>query len=189
MSSRQSEIISRRCKDGGNKLSDPAEKDGIVGAFCAAYPISAAIDKFLPDIYTPTASSNRYDYVPSDSIAGVMVFDDKFIYSFHASDPAGGQELNAFDLVRVHRFPDADEKKSFKAMADFASKDTEVKKALLAQKQKAVQSDFAVLSSETANTPTDSSSSPDDNLWQNALVYTSSGILKNSLLIAPPIKS
>lgn len=181
MSSRQSEIISRRCKDGSNKLSDPAEKDGIVGAFCAAYPISAAIDRFLPDIYTPTASPNRYDYIPSDSIAGVMVFDDKFVYSFHASDPASGQESNAFDLVRVHRFPDADEKKSFRAMADFASKDTEVKKALLAQKQKAVQSDFAALSSETPASSSDNPGNPDDASWQNALDYTSDGFLKSSL--------
>lgn len=31
--------------------------------------------------------------------------------------------LNAFDLVRVHLFPDEDEKISFQKMADFASQD------------------------------------------------------------------
>lgn len=179
LSSRQSEIISRKCKYGGNRLSNPADKDGIVGAFCSAYPISAVIDKFLPDIYAPTASPNRYDYIPSDSIAGVMVFDDTFVYSFHASDPACGQELNAFDLVRVHMFPDADEKKSFKSMADFASKDTEVKKALLTQRQKALQTDFSVLETENSNNSNDIDAA--DTSWQNALEYTQKGELKNSL--------
>ena len=182
MSSRQSEIINRRCKGGSTKRSDPAQKDGIVGAFCTAYPISAAINTFLSDIYAPTASPNRYDYIPSDSIAGVMVFDDMFVYSFHASDPACGQELNAFDLVRVHMFPNADEKKSFKAMAEFASKDTEVKKALLAQRQKTMQSDFSVLPSETltpANNTSDSAGA--DTSWQDALEYTQKGELKNTL--------
>ena len=116
---------------------------------------AAILDDLVAE--SPTASQNRYDYIPSDSIAGVMVFDDMFVYSFHASDPACGQELNAFDLVRVHMFPDADEKKSFKAMAEFASKDTEVKKALLAQRQKTLQSDFSVLPTE-APTPANNTS-------------------------------
>ena len=41
----------------------------------------------------------RYDYIPADSSAGVTIIDDKFSYSFHATDPACGQLLNAFDAV------------------------------------------------------------------------------------------
>ena len=35
------------------KAEDPTTKPGIIGAFCRAYDIPAAIDKFLPDTYAP----------------------------------------------------------------------------------------------------------------------------------------
>ena len=41
---------------------------------------------------------------PADSIAGVIVYNDKFAYSHHATDPACGKLCNAFDLVRIHKF-------------------------------------------------------------------------------------
>jgi len=69
----------------------------------------------------------RYDYIAADSSAGVVIYDDKFVYSHHATDPACGKLLNAFDLVRIHKFADDDDKKSFAAMMDFASKDDQVK--------------------------------------------------------------
>ena len=95
-----------------------------------------------------------------------MVFDDKFVYSFHESDPACGKELNAFDLVRVHKYPSDDEKKSFKEMADFASKDEKVKLLILQEKQKNAQADFAT----------------DDDSWKKYLEYESrSTVLKNNL--------
>ena len=60
-----------------------------------------AIEKFLPDVYAPSAMEGRYDYIPADSSAGVIIIDEKFAYSFHATDPACGQLLNAFDAVEV----------------------------------------------------------------------------------------
>lgn len=57
---------------------------------------------------------------------GVVIYEDKFAYSHHATDPACGKLLNAFDLVRIHKFADDDDKKSFAAMMDFASKDDQV---------------------------------------------------------------
>ncbi len=69
----------------------------------------------------------RYDYIPADSSAGVVIYDDKFAYSHHATDPACGKLLNAFDLVRIHRFGDDDEKKSFKQMTELALADDTVK--------------------------------------------------------------
>ena len=84
----------------------------------------------------------RYDYIPADSSAGVTIIDDKFSYSFHATDPACGQLLNAFDVVRVHKFPDDDPKKSFKAMAKFASSDEEVKLLIFKEKQESAAEDF-----------------------------------------------
>lgn len=162
MSSRQSEII----KANGKEQADPLQKDGIVGAFCRAYSISEAISEFLSDVYAPTAAENRYDYIPADSMAGVMVFDDKFSYSFHESDPACGKELNAFDLVRVHKFPDDDEKKSFREMADFAGRDEKVKLLVLEEKQQSAAADFT----------------GDDDSWKKQLEYESrSMVLKNTL--------
>lgn len=162
MSSRQSEIIKAK----GKEQADPLQKDGIVGAFCRAYSISAAVSEFLSGIYAPTAAENRYDYIPADSMAGVMVFDDKFSYSFHESDPACGKELNAFDLVRVHKFPDDDEKKSFREMADFASRDEKVKLLILEEKKRNAAADFT----------------EDDDSWKKQLEYESrSTALKNSL--------
>jgi hypothetical protein len=67
-----------------------------------------------------------YDYIKGTSAAGVVVYDDKFAYSHHASDPAYGKLLNSFDLVRTHLFGDLDEKASFKEMSDLAVKDEAV---------------------------------------------------------------
>ena len=35
---------------------------------------------------------------------GAIVYDDKFLYSHHATDPCSGELVNAFDLVRLHLF-------------------------------------------------------------------------------------
>ena len=62
---------------------DPLVKSGVVGAFCRAYSITAAIDKFLSDTYAPSVAEGRYDYISGESTAGVVVYDDKFAYSHH----------------------------------------------------------------------------------------------------------
>lgn len=137
-SSRQSEAIKYEAKTQKN----PLEKDGIVGAFCRAYPnIQDAIEEFLPDVYEAT-SHGRYNYIPGESTAGLVIYDDIFAYSHHATDPACGKLLNAFDLVRVHRFGDMDEKKSFAAMAEFAVQDERVSVRLLAEKQERASREF-----------------------------------------------
>jgi hypothetical protein len=101
---------------------DPLNKTGVVGAFCRSYGIEAAIAAFLPDVYVPSAIDGRYDYIPADSSAGVVLYGDKFVYSHHATDPACGKLLNAFDLVRIHKFGNDDEKKSFTAMMELQSR-------------------------------------------------------------------
>lgn len=162
-SNRQSEVISRTLKS----QADPLSKEGIVGVFCRAYSISDAIAEFLPTVYEPSVTADRYDYIPADSSAGVIIYDDKFAYSFHTSDPACEKLLNAFDLVRIHQFSDGDEKKSFQAMADFASKNEKVKGLMLSERQAKAVSDFV-----------------DDNedSWEKQLEYEPrSTVLKNSL--------
>lgn len=148
MSSRQSEIVKRTIA----KQADPLDKEGMVGAFCRAYSIEAAIDTFIPDIYKPSAMAGRYDYIPADSSAGVVIYDDKFAYSHHATDPACGNLMNAFDVVRIHKFGALDDKAkpdtppskmpSFKAMVDFAIKDDKVKLQLAKEREAQANAEF-----------------------------------------------
>lgn len=159
VSSRQSEVIAHTVRE----QQDPLTKDGVVGAFCRTYTIQEAIAKFLTKVYAPSAMEGRYDYIPADSSAGVQVFDDKFAYSHHATDPASEHLLNAFDLVRIHLFPDEDDKKSFKEMAEFASKDENVKMLMIQEKQKQAALDFA------------------DEDWQKQLDLDRSGNIRASL--------
>lgn len=138
VSSRESEAVKRSAK----QQADPLTKTGVVGAFCRTYTVREAIEKFLSDVYEPSAMEGRYDYIPADSSAGVTIIDEKFSYSFHATDPACGQLLNAFDVVRVHKFPDDDPKKSFNAMAEFAVSDEQVKLRIFEEKQQAAAEEF-----------------------------------------------
>lgn len=110
------------------KVQDPLSKDGVVGLFNRAYfPIANAMDKFLSDVYEPTVHDNRWHLIASCSMAGVEVIEDKFVYSHHAKDPAYLKLCNAFDLVRIHRFGDLEDKASFTAMCDFAMQQDDVK--------------------------------------------------------------
>ena len=126
----------------GKKQEDPLAKDGIVGVFCRTYTIQDTISKFLSDVYAPSAMEGRYDYIPGEGTAGVVVYDEKFAYSHHATDPAGGKLLNAFDLVRLHRFGNEDEKTSFLKMCELAESDELVKEVLNKEKLEQAQKDF-----------------------------------------------
>ncbi len=163
VSSRESEAVKKAAK----QQADPLAKTGAVGAFCRTYPIREAIEKFLPDVYAPSAMEGRYDYIPADSSAGVIIIDEKFSYSFHATDPACGQLLNAFDAVRVHKFPDDDPKKSYNAMAEFAAADERVKLRIFEEKRQAVAEDF---------------DEADPDAWKKQLQYEKKSMeLKNNL--------
>lgn len=115
------------------KMEDPREKDGIIGAFCRAYSISEAIDAFLSDSYSSTDQEDRYSFIGGSSSGGLVVYEDTFAYSHHESDPVGDRSVNAFDLVRLHKFGKLDEKTkdktnhaklpSYIAMREFAAKD------------------------------------------------------------------
>lgn len=144
---------------------DPLGKSGVVGVFCRTYSITAAIDKFLSAVYAPSVSEARYDYLPGESTAGVVIYDDKFAYSHHATDPANGKLLNAFDLVRIHRFGSDDEKKSYSEMADFASKDEAVRLLMTEERVAQANQEFS-----------------DDDDWHKQLRYmTRSNLLENSV--------
>ena len=131
----------------GKKQEDPLKKSGPVGAFCRAYSITDAVAKYLSDIYAPSAVDNRYDYIPGEGSSGMVVYDDVFAYSHHATDPAGNKLVNAFDLVRLHRFGDEDEKTSFLKMCAFAEEDDLVKQELEKERLAEAQADFEKVTS------------------------------------------
>ena len=136
-----------------SQQADPLTKDGVVGAFCRAYSIEDAFETFLPDIYAQSAMNGRFDYIPADSSAGVVVYDGKFAYSHHATDPACGRLLNAFDIVRIHQFRDLDDKfpedtpsgklPSFKAMTELAIEDERVKARFAEERKAQAESEFS----------------------------------------------
>lgn len=169
VSSRQSEVVRRSI----TQQADPLEKPGIVGAFCRAYTIEEAIETFLSDVYEPSSMNGRYDYIPADSAAGVVVYDGKFAYSHHATDPVCGKLLNAFDLVRLHKFRELDENvgldtppgklPSFKAMSDLALGDDKVKAVFTEERVAQAAAEFS------------------DEDWQNGLELDKSGHVKNTL--------
>lgn len=162
------------------KQEDPDSKKGIVGVFCRAYSIQSAIETFLSEIYTP-AGDERYTYVNGSTAAGLITYDDKFAYSHHGTDPAGGRLCNAFDLVRIHKFGHLDtgkekedkDKKSFKAMEEFASKDPFVKKHIAEEK-------FAEAKFEFAEEATQAMDEEVDNSWVTQLDANTKGEYENS---------
>ncbi len=137
------------------KQKNPTEKNGVIGAFCNVYDVPLAIEKFLPNVYKPSANG-RYTYVEGSTSGGVVVYEDgAFSYSNHQSDPAGGRLCNAFDLVRIHKFLYLDDNTkentpvnklpSFLAMTKFVSEDGEVKKFFFKQRKRTVTDDFLSL--------------------------------------------
>ncbi len=92
------------------KQEDPTAKKGVIGAFCRTYSVTQAMEKFLPGIYEETETPGRYTYLGGSTVGGAIVYDgDLFLYSHHATDPCSGQLVNAFDLVRLHKFGEKDE--------------------------------------------------------------------------------
>jgi len=169
VSSRQSEAVTRQVAE----QADPTTKPGIIGTFCRAYTMEEAIETFLGEIYEPSAMNGRYDYIPADSSAGVVVYDGKFAYSHHATDPVCGKLLNAFDLVRLHRFGNLDEKMpldtpvgklpSYKAMSEFALEDAKVKAVFAEERQAQAVAEF------------------DDEDWESKLAIDKAGNVKDTL--------
>ena len=136
------------------KQGDPETKEGIVGAFCRKYNVFRAIDELLPGIYAPVDNDeNRYTYTLGSTTGGAVVYDDgKFLFSHHATDPCSNRLVNAFDLVRLHKYGDKDDAAadgtpnnrlpSYKAMCEYANSLNEVALEMLAKRQKQAEADF-----------------------------------------------
>lgn len=177
VSSRQNARIASAIK----KQEDPTEKKGIIGAFCRTYSISEAVEEFLSDIYSAGADDTRFTFAEGSTTGGVVVYDDKFSFSHHGTDPTSGTLCNAFDLVRIHKFNYLDEEAktdtpinklpSFIKMTEFASGDNKVKATLGLERMEKAQDDFgAVETEEEVSTE-----------WLNELKYTEQGKLKSTI--------
>lgn len=143
VSTRNYNIIQRAIK----KQGDPLEKPGVIGAWCRTYTIPQAIETFLSDVYDPCDVENRYTYKEGSTGAGLVVYDDKYSFSHHGTDPTSGKLCNAFDLVRIHKFGLKDEdredqKASYAAMQEFCTKDEKVLLQIGIERRQSVEEDF-----------------------------------------------
>lgn len=141
------------------KQGDPLEKAGIVGAFCRAYDIRRAIAELIPGVYD-VCDGDRYTYTGGSTAGGAVLYDDgKFLYSHHATDPCSGKLVNAYDLVRLHKFGDLDDETkpdtpinrlpSYKAMAEFACSLREVSGLLTQERYEHAVTDFSAEPADT----------------------------------------
>jgi putative DNA primase/helicase len=146
------------------KQGNPLEKPGIVGAFCRIYTVEKAMETFLPGAYEPCAAMGtltRYTFTGGSTVGGAIVYEDgNFLYSHHATDPAGGRLVNAFDLVRLHKFGELDDTAkpetptnrlpSFTAMCEFAVADEQVAVLLNRERYEKAVEEFSAPMQQTA---------------------------------------
>lgn len=164
------------------KQGDPTSKPGIVGAFCRIYDIHQAIEAFLPGVYIPVDDgSGRLTYSGGSTTGGAVVYDDgQFLYSHHATDPTSGRLVNAFDLVRLHKFGDQDDEAkvgtptnklpSYTAMTTFAMQQEPVAGLLKQERyEKAIES-FGTADESAA------AAAPENMDWMQKLEINSNGI-------------
>lgn len=162
-----------------SKQEDPLTKKGIIGAFCRTYSITEAIAEFISDIYIPGTDNTRYTYAEGSTTGGVVIYDDKFSYSHHGTDPASNICCNAFDLIRIHKFGELDEEAkegtpanrlpSFTKMSEFSASNEKVMETIGKEKMLAAQEDFEQVE-EVISTE-----------WLKKLEYTESGKLRSTI--------
>lgn len=179
----ETEIIKKEV----SKQKDPLLKENIVGAFCRVYDIPSVVDTYLPDIYEHGITSDKYTYVEGSVANGATVYDNgKYLYSYHATDPASRVLCNSFDLVRIHKFKDLDidakegtpanRLPSFTAMCELALGDKEVALEFKRTKLEVTKKEFSQ--------PIDTTGGPelDDTKWIDSLeINGKTGLLEKTI--------
>lgn len=173
------------------KQGDPETKTGPVGAFCRIYDIPAAMAQFIPLAYTECDNApGRYTYTGGSTTGGAVLYDDgKFLYSHHATDPCSGRLVNAFDMVRLHRFDDLDDAAtpgtpvnrlpSFKAMCELATQDAAVANLIMSERWQQVKTDFeAAEAMSQGHSGAESGEAKDDGSWLRPPIMDVDGQLK-----------
>ena len=161
---------------------DPETKQGLVGAFCRTYNVVQAMETFLLGVYEP-AGEGRYTYTGGSTTGGAVTYDeDKFLFSHHATDPCGGQLVNAWDLVRIHKFGDRDDEAlpgttgislpSYKAMAELARQDPAVGGLLADERWRKAQEAFQPVAGQE---PAEGAEEADDGAWRRPPIMALNG--------------
>ena len=163
------------------RQGDPTAKNGVVGAFCRIYDIETAMETFLPGIYDPVDTMpGRFTFTGGSTTGGAVLYDNgKFLFSHHATDPCGGKLVNAFDLVRLHKFDGKDDEAaagtptnrlpSYIAMCEIARQDPKVSGLLMEERWQKAQDAFG------------SSEPEDDGSWRRLLDANSQGNPEKSM--------
>jgi predicted P-loop ATPase len=150
----RSDRVDKVMRQAIKKQGDPLQKPGILGAFCRTYGIHEAIGQFLAEVYEPCEHiKDRYTYRSGSTTAGLIIYGNRYAYSHHGTDPAGGKLCNAFDLVRLHLYglQDGDSKEdtpvnrlpSYRAMQELACGDAQVRRQLGIERLREAGEDFA----------------------------------------------
>lgn len=147
------------------KQGDPEAKNGVVGAFCRTYDIYRAMDELLPGIYEPVDNMpGRYTYIGGSTTGGAVLYDNgKFLYSHHATDPCSGKLVNAFDLVRLHKYGEKDDTAaagsptnrlpSYIAMCEFACGLADVAGLISKERYESAVKDFDGITADESEEP------------------------------------
>lgn len=180
------------------KQENPLEKEGMVGAFCRRFNIYQAIDEFLPGVYEACDIADRLTFVGGSTTAGAIVYQDGlFLYSHHATDPCSQKLVNAFDLVRLHKFGHLDiqaevntpvaKLPSWIAMKEWVMAKTDVRKDLLKERQQKAIAEFSIVNDKNEEILEGEIVEDDDN-WKDNIQYSADGMkalstLSNIILI------
>lgn len=174
VSSRKSQQVERTAKKQGN----PLEKPGVIGAFCKTYDIPAAIEKFLPEVYSP-AGPGRFTYAKGSTAGGLVLYEDgAFAFSHHGTDPVGGRLVNSFDLVRIHLHGLLDEETPEDTPVNRMPSYTAMTETALADEQVAYQ---LTLDKIEAFDETDEETAGADTEWLKDLELTKRGEIADTI--------
>lgn len=162
---------------------NPRLKEGIIGAFCRVYNVFDVIEKYLSNIYKKGDSDYRYTYINGSSSNGLIIYENgDFAYSHHSTDVCLDKLCNSFDLLRLHKFSNLDEKvsvdtpinklPSYINMIEFISKDEKVILELGNSKLKQAKEDFKDLYNLNEDN--------NENIWITKLEVDKKGMYKAS---------
>lgn len=169
---------------------NPTNKPGLVGAFCRTYDIYSAMDKFIPEAYDRTGNDERFTYMGGSTYGGAIIYQDGlFLFSHHATDPCGGRLVNAWDLVRLHKYSQLDDDAevgtpvaklpSFTAMKNLVRQDKSVLALLDKERQDSAKSYFTDIGQNAV--AVDSENIEEDDSWREALVRNKNGDIEKSI--------
>ncbi|MBW4863045.1 MAG: virulence-associated E family protein [Paeniclostridium sp.] len=165
---------------------NPRLKEGIIGAFCRVYNVVDVIEKYLSNIYKKGDSDYRYTYINGSSSNGLIIYENgDFAYSHHSTDVCLDKLCNSFDLLRLHKFSNLDEKvsvdtpinklPSYINMIEFISKDEKVMLELGNSKLKQAKEDFKDLYNLNEDNIINN-----ENIWITKLEVDKKGMYKAS---------